>query len=78
MLFANDLVSRRDRTYLGLQIFEYCPRTAEHDQQERFTAALEAAMERSLATHAERLAEMTRRVEEQAAAVLAPLAGLGV
>src|SRR5262245_2876838 len=52
--------------------------SAEHEQQERFTAALEAAMERSLASHAERLVEMSRRVEEQAAAVLAPLAGLAV
>jgi len=51
--------------------------SAEHEQQERFTAALEAAMERSLASHAERLAEMSRRAEDQAAAVLAPLADLG-
>jgi len=51
--------------------------SAEREQQERFTAALEAALERTLASHAERLTEMSRRVEEQASAVLAPLTALG-
>ncbi len=51
--------------------------SAEREQQARFTAALEAALERTLASHAERLAEMSRRVEEQASAVFEPLAALG-
>ncbi|MBI1913218.1 MAG: MotA/TolQ/ExbB proton channel family protein [Planctomycetes bacterium] len=51
--------------------------SAERQQQERLTASLEAALERTQASHAERLADMSRRVEDQAPAVLAPLAALG-
>src|SRR5262249_23269948 len=42
--------------------------------QESTRAALEAALERTLVSHAQRMADMSQRVEEQAAAVLEPLA----
>src|SRR5262249_14154173 len=45
--------------------------------QESTRAALEAALDRTLASHAQRMADMSRRVEDQAAAVLEPLAALG-
>ncbi len=51
-------------------------RAAEAEQQERFTAALEAALGRTLAVHEERLATLQREAEAGTAAVLAPLAEL--
>jgi hypothetical protein len=44
--------------------------SAERQQQERLTASLETALERTLASHAERLAEMNRRVQDQEAALV--------
>ena len=49
---------------------------AERQQQERFTAALETALERTLAVHQERLADLRRQVEAQAGWVLEPMAAL--
>jgi hypothetical protein len=49
---------------------------AERQQQERFTAALQHALDQSLARHDERLTALRRQAEEQSAALLAPLASL--